>query len=67
LEVTASLLNIEDLQQEGTYHVKTIFRSSIPNNQEYLQVFDNDEHVVIVFTYVDTITEADPEESHNVQ
>lgn len=67
LVVTASLFNIEDLQQEGTYHVKTIFRPSIPDNQEYLQVFENDEHVVNFFTDDDTIIEVDPKEDQNSQ
>jgi hypothetical protein len=47
--------------------VKTIFQPSIPDNQEYLQFFENDEHVVIFFTDEDTITEVDPKESQNLQ
>jgi ribonuclease HI len=47
LAASASLFNTEYCQGQGTYHVKSIFRPSIPDNQEYLQVFENDEHVVI--------------------
>jgi hypothetical protein len=47
--------------------VKTIFRPSIPDNQEYLQVFENDEHVVNFLTDDDPITKVDPEEDQNLQ
>jgi ribonuclease HI len=36
LAITASLFKIEDLQQEGIYHVKTMFRQLVPDNQEHL-------------------------------
>jgi hypothetical protein len=47
--------------------VKTIFRPSVPDNQEHLKVFENDEHVVTFFIDDDTITKEDLEESHNLQ
>jgi hypothetical protein len=61
------LFNIDDSQGQGTYQVKTIFRPSIPDNQEYLQVFENDEHLVNFLTDDDPITSSDPEEDQNSQ
>jgi hypothetical protein len=43
LALTASFFNPEDLHNNNTFQVKRIFRPSVPNNQEYFQVFDNDE------------------------
>jgi hypothetical protein len=45
LEVVGSLFNLNDSQSQNTFCVKRIFRSSIHDNQDYLQVFENDEHV----------------------
>jgi hypothetical protein len=67
LTIIASLFKIEELQQEDTYHVKIIFQSSVLDNQEHLQIFENDEHVVNFFTDDDTIIEEDSEESQNLQ
>jgi hypothetical protein len=67
LAVSTSLFNTKDCQGQGTYHVKTIFRPSIPDNQEYLQVFENDEHVVNFLTDDDPITKVDPVEDQNLQ
>jgi hypothetical protein len=61
------LFKTKYLQQEGTYHVKTIFRPLVPDNQEHLQVFENDEHVVNFFTDDDTIIEEDSKEGQNLQ
>jgi hypothetical protein len=45
LAVATSLFNTDDSQNQNTFHVKTIFRPSIPDNQEYWKVFENDEHI----------------------
>jgi ribonuclease HI len=66
LAAFASLFNTEDCQGQGTYHVKTIFRPSIPDNQECLQVFENDEYVVKFITDDDPITKVDPIEYQNL-
>jgi ribonuclease HI len=50
LAVVASLFNTDDSQNHNTFHVKTIFRPSIPDNQEYWQVFENDEHIAKFLT-----------------
>ena len=47
--------------------MKTIFRPSILDNQEHLQVFENNEHVVNVFIDDDTKIEEDSEEGQNLQ
>jgi hypothetical protein len=44
--VVASLFNPDDSQNQNTFQVKRIFRPSIPDNQDYLQVFENDEELV---------------------
>jgi ribonuclease HI len=45
LALAASLFNPDDLQNKNTFQVKRIFRPSVPDNQEYLQVFENDEQL----------------------
>jgi hypothetical protein len=45
LALVASLFNPDDLQNKNTFQVKIIFRPSVPDNQEYLQVFENDEEL----------------------
>jgi hypothetical protein len=45
LAVTTSFFNKDDSQNQNPFHVKTIFRPSIPDNQEYWKVFENDEHI----------------------
>jgi hypothetical protein len=62
LEVVASLFNTEDSQCQNTFHVKTIFQPSIPDNQEYLQVFENDERIVNFFIDNDSMISNDLEE-----
>jgi hypothetical protein len=34
-----------DIQSKSSFQVKRIFRPSVPDNQEYLQVFENDEEL----------------------
>jgi ribonuclease HI len=43
LALAASLSNPDDIQSEMYFQVKRVFRPSVPDNQEYLQVFENDE------------------------
>jgi hypothetical protein len=50
MRVVASLFNPNDSQNQNTFCVKRIFRPSIPDNQDYLQVFENYEHVADFFT-----------------
>jgi hypothetical protein len=45
LALVASLSNLKDIQSKSSFQVTRIFRPSIPNNQEYLQVFENDEQL----------------------
>jgi ribonuclease HI len=42
LVVVASLFNPDDLKSQHTFNVKRIFIQSVPDNQDYLQVFQND-------------------------
>ena len=65
LAVATSLFNSNDSQNQSTFHVKTNFRPSIPDNQEYLQVFENDEHIASFFTDNDSIISNDLEENQN--
>jgi hypothetical protein len=44
--VFASFFNSDDSQSQNTFHVKIISGPSVPNNQYYLQVFENDERIV---------------------
>jgi hypothetical protein len=43
LALVASLSNPDDIQSETSFQVKRVFRPSVPDNQYYLQVFENDE------------------------
>jgi ribonuclease HI len=43
LALAASLSNPDDIQSETYFQVKRVFRPSVPDNQDYLQVFENDE------------------------
>jgi hypothetical protein len=45
LTLVASLSNPEDIQRKKSFQFKRIFRPSVPDNQEYLQVFENDEEL----------------------
>jgi hypothetical protein len=67
LAVVASLFNADDSQNQNTFHVKTIFRPSIPDNQEYWKVFENDEHIASFLTDHDSTLSDDSEESQNCQ
>jgi hypothetical protein len=67
LAVVASLFNSDDSQNQSTFHVKTIFRPSIPDNQEYWQVFENDEHIANFLTDNDSMLSDDSEESQDPQ
>jgi len=48
LAVTTSLFNKDDSQNQNPFHVKTIFRPLIPDNQEYWKVFENYEHIAYI-------------------
>jgi hypothetical protein len=50
LAIVASLFNSDASQNQSTFHVKRIFQLSIPYNQEYLQVFENDQHIANFLT-----------------
>ena len=39
----------DDLGNENSFKVKTLFHPAIPNNEDSLQVFDNDEKVLVSF------------------
>jgi len=45
LVVAASLFNPDDFQDKNIFQVKRISRPLVPDNQEYLQVFENDEEL----------------------
>jgi hypothetical protein len=45
LSLVASLSNPDDVQRKTSFQVKRSFRPYVPDNQEYLQVFENDEEL----------------------
>jgi hypothetical protein len=45
LDLVDSLSNPDDAQRKTYFRVQRAFRSSVPNNIEYLQVFENDEQL----------------------
>ena len=45
LALVASLFNPDDLQNKNTFQVKRIFRPSMLDNEEYLQLFEKDEEL----------------------
>ena len=45
LALVASLSNSNDVQSKIYFQVKRVFWPSVPNNHEYLQVFENDEQL----------------------
>jgi hypothetical protein len=45
LAVAASLFNPDGFQNHNIFQVKIIFNPSIPDNQDHLQVFENDEEM----------------------
>jgi hypothetical protein len=67
LAVAASLFNSNDSQSQSTFHVKRIFWPSILDNQEYLQVFENDDHVANLLTDNDSMSLNDSKESQDPQ
>jgi hypothetical protein len=60
--VAASIFHIEYSHNHRNFHVKMILQPSIPDNQENLQFFENDEHVVNLFIDNDSMTLNDLEE-----
>ena len=42
LALAASLSNPDDVQSKTSFQVERAFRPSVPDNVEYLQVFEND-------------------------
>jgi hypothetical protein len=65
LAVSASLFNLDDLQDKNTFHVKIFFRPSIPDNQEYLKVFENDEELNEFFSNSGEVEETIQSNSKN--
>jgi hypothetical protein len=61
LVVDAYVFNAEDSQSHGTFHVMTIFRPSILDNQEYLKFFENDENISGFLTDNDSMISNDLE------
>jgi hypothetical protein len=47
LSLAASLSNLDDALSKMSFQVERSFRPSVPNNIEYLQVFENDEQLEI--------------------
>ena len=47
LSLAASLSNLDDALRKMSFQVERSFRPSVPNNIEYLQVFENDEQLEI--------------------
>jgi ribonuclease HI len=45
LAFVASLSNLDNVQSKTSFQVERGFRPSMPNNVEYLQVFENDEQL----------------------
>jgi hypothetical protein len=43
LALADSLSNPDDILRKTSFHMERAFRPSVPDNIEYLQVFDNDE------------------------
>ena len=59
LEVGVSLFNPFNSQSYNTFSFKIIFRTSIPDNQDYFQVFENDEHIANFLTNHDPVLSDD--------
>jgi len=49
LDFVASLSNLDDVHRKTYFQVKRIFRPRVPDNQEYLQLFENDEELEFFF------------------
>jgi ribonuclease HI len=58
LALATSLSNPNDIQSKKSFQVERVFRPSVPDNLEYLQVFENDEQLEIV------LLNDDDEENH---
>jgi len=65
LAVVVSLFNPDDSQNQSTFHVKRSFWPSIPDNQEYLQVFENYEHISNFLTNHYSMVSNDLEENQD--
>jgi len=65
LAVVESLFNLEDSQNKSTFHVKIIFQPSIPDNQECLQAFENDEHIANFLTDHDSMLSHNSKENQD--
>jgi hypothetical protein len=59
LPLADSLSNLDDVQRKTYFQVERIFRPSLPNNQEYLQVFENDEELEFFFMNDDEYEDID--------
>jgi hypothetical protein len=59
LALAASLSNLDDIQRKTYFQVERVFRPSVPDNLEYLQVFENDEQLEIFL-----LNDDDDEDNH---
>jgi hypothetical protein len=64
LVVVAYLFNPDDSQSQNTFQVKRIFRPSVPDNQDYLQVFENDEELDEFLADTSDVVENSEDQSH---
>jgi ribonuclease HI len=60
LALAASLSNPDDVQRKTYFQVERDFRPSMPDNVEYLQVFENDEQLEIFL-----LNDDDEEDNHS--
>jgi ribonuclease HI len=60
LALVASLSNPDDIQRKMSFQVERAFRPSVPDNIEYLQVFENDEQLEIFL-----LNDDDDEDDHS--
>jgi len=59
LALAASLSILDDTQSKTSFQIERAFRSSVPDNEEYLQVFENDEQLENVL-----LNDDDDEDNH---
>jgi hypothetical protein len=59
LALAASLSNPDDVQSKTFFQVERVSRPSVPDNMEYLQVFENDEQLEIFL-----LNDNDDEDNH---
>ena len=64
LAVVASLFNHDDLQSQNTFQVKRIFKPSVHDNQDYLQVFENYEKLAKFLADTSDVVENYEDQSH---